>query len=145
VLQFNASTSEWSEIEAGDDENLSNENGNFSNNLANLQRELDVEDIRVVSVDDHQASAVLLASSGKSTQDYYLYNFADESISLLASSPAEIAMIEENPSQIRVELTVVNDRYRQQRPFTMHTPSVHRSSSMSTQDIIARRYRGNRQ
>ncbi len=67
ILQFNTATGEWSEIPAGNDTYQPMASIGISSYLAKLQRELDVEDIRVSSVDDKRSKAVLMVSSGQST------------------------------------------------------------------------------
>jgi len=138
ILQFKTSTGEWSEIPAGDDTYQSIADTNISRHLAKIQRELDVESIRVSSIDDKQSKAVLITSSGQSTADYYLYDFESGSISLLARNPLEVAMIEENPSQIRVELIVVNQDSLH-RPGEPSFPPYLTFGTRDTNEISARK------
>ncbi len=112
-LQFNSATREWTEVPVDTDaERQTVVSPDIASHLARLKREFGVEDVHFSSIDDNRTRAVLMVTSAQSAPDYYLYEFADESASLLAEAPKEVAMIEENPSRIRVELIVVNDRYR---------------------------------
>jgi len=121
-LQFNPATKEWTEVPADTDAARQPVvNPDIARRLARLKREFAVEDIHFSSIDDNQTRAVLMVASAPSAPDYYLYEFADQSISLLAEAPMEVAMIEEDPSRIRVELIVVNDTY-QQRSTNMARP-----------------------
>ena len=143
ILQFNTTTRVWSEIPAIDNTYEPDKNIHISGIYNRLEHELNVDNIRISSIDDNQVNAVLMASSDHSTPDYYLYNFEDESISLLASSPSEVALIEASPSQIRVELIAVDETYQHPR-MVVSTPEGFRRYSRSTEDIAARKGAVNR-
>jgi len=141
-LQFNPASKEWTEVPADTDATRQPVvNPDVASHLARLKREFAVEDIHFSSIDDNRTRAVLMVASAQSAPDYYLYEFADQSISLLAEAPIEVAMIEEDPSRIRVELIVVNDRY-QQRSMDMARPLSRGplgNFSRSVSDIAARK------
>ena len=90
----------------------------YTVHLQSIKDELKAENIRISSVDDKRTRAVLMVSTPDAKTDYYLYEFADKSVSPLVSAQVEVVMIQENPSRIRVELVVVDERY-QQAPFEM--------------------------
>jgi hypothetical protein len=122
-LEFNTATETWSEVafDSAMDES-SREEQEVVSLLSGLQSELRLADIRIASIDDNRSKAVLVSTDGESVPVYFLYQFEDGSISPLAGTPMELSMLEENPSRIRVELIVVDNRYQHYTPYDKARP-----------------------